>query len=98
MPGCSPRRRTWPGSPPGGSAPTTPWFPPPCAGPRPPARPAVPAAAAATAGAAARPPPALPPTGFTATSLALDPPSGVWVILLTNAVHVGRDAAAVKAL
>jgi CubicO group peptidase (beta-lactamase class C family) len=37
-------------------------------------------------------------SGFTGTSLALDPASGVWVVLLTNAVHFGRDATAVKAL
>jgi CubicO group peptidase (beta-lactamase class C family) len=37
-------------------------------------------------------------TGFTGTSLALDTPTGVWAVLLTNGVHVGRDATAVKAL
>lgn len=39
-------------------------------------------------------------TGFTGTSLALDAASGVWVALLTNRVHLGRDAsaAAVKSL
>jgi CubicO group peptidase (beta-lactamase class C family) len=37
-------------------------------------------------------------TGFTGTSLALDPRSGLWVVLLTNSVHHGRDATAVKAL
>jgi CubicO group peptidase (beta-lactamase class C family) len=37
-------------------------------------------------------------TGFTGTSLALDSPSGVWSVLLTNSVHFGRDATAVKAL
>jgi CubicO group peptidase (beta-lactamase class C family) len=37
-------------------------------------------------------------TGFTGTSLALDPASGLWVVLLTNAVHIGRDATAVQAL
>ncbi len=37
-------------------------------------------------------------TGFTGTSLALDPVTGLWVVLLTNAVHFGRDATAVKAL
>jgi CubicO group peptidase (beta-lactamase class C family) len=37
-------------------------------------------------------------TGFTGTSLALDPESGLWVVLLTNGVHYGRDATAVKAL
>ena len=33
-------------------------------------------------------------TGFTGTSLALDSPSGVWTVLLTNSVHFGRDATA----
>jgi CubicO group peptidase (beta-lactamase class C family) len=37
-------------------------------------------------------------TGFTGTSLGLDSGSGLWVVLLTNGVHAGRDAAAVKAL
>jgi CubicO group peptidase (beta-lactamase class C family) len=37
-------------------------------------------------------------TGFTGTSLALDSPSGLWTVLLTNSVHFGRDATAVKAL
>jgi CubicO group peptidase (beta-lactamase class C family) len=37
-------------------------------------------------------------TGFTGTSLALDSPSGAWVILLTNAVQAGRDSTAIKAL
>ena len=44
------------------------------------------------------PPTAVSHTGFTGTSLALDPPSGAWVVLLTNAVHAGRDATAVRAL
>ena len=44
------------------------------------------------------PPTAVSHTGFTGTSLALDPVSGVWMVLLTNAVHAGRDATAVKAL
>ncbi|MCL6547776.1 MAG: beta-lactamase family protein [Alicyclobacillus sp.] len=30
-------------------------------------------------------------TGFTGTSLAFDPASGLWTILLTNRVHYGRD-------
>lgn len=30
-------------------------------------------------------------TGFTGTSLAFDPASGLWTVLLTNAVHLGRD-------
>jgi CubicO group peptidase (beta-lactamase class C family) len=29
-------------------------------------------------------------TGFTGTSLSLDPDSGLWAVLLTNAVHFGR--------
>lgn len=33
-------------------------------------------------------------TGFTGTSLALDPVTGIWVVLLTNAVHYGRGARA----
>jgi len=37
-------------------------------------------------------------TGFTGTSLALDPATGWWVVLLTNAVHAGRDATAIRAL
>ncbi len=37
-------------------------------------------------------------TGFTGTSLALDAPSGGWVVLLANAVHFGRDNTAIKAL
>ena len=28
----------------------------------------------------------------------LDSPTGLWVVLLTNGVHAGRDASAVKAL
>jgi len=30
-------------------------------------------------------------TGFTGTSLSIDPASGLWAVLLTNAVHYGRD-------
>ena len=37
-------------------------------------------------------------TGFTGTSLALDSPSGAWAVLLSNAVHFGRDNTAIKAL
>ncbi|MGH3261402.1 MAG: serine hydrolase, partial [Trebonia sp.] len=44
------------------------------------------------------PPSAVSHTGFTGTSLALDSPSGTWAVLLTNSVHFGRDATAVKAL
>jgi CubicO group peptidase (beta-lactamase class C family) len=44
------------------------------------------------------PPAAVSHTGFTGTSLALDPASGVWVVLLTNAVHFGRDSTRIKAL
>jgi CubicO group peptidase (beta-lactamase class C family) len=44
------------------------------------------------------PPTAVSHTGFTGTSLALDPASGVWTVLLTNAVHFGRDHTAIRAL
>jgi len=44
------------------------------------------------------PPTAVSHSGFTGTSLAVEPASGVWVVLLTNAVHFGRDRTAVKAL
>jgi CubicO group peptidase (beta-lactamase class C family) len=37
-------------------------------------------------------------TGFTGTSLALDAPSGGWVVLLANSVHFGRDNTAIKQL
>jgi CubicO group peptidase (beta-lactamase class C family) len=37
-------------------------------------------------------------TGFTGTSLAVDPARGWWAVLLTNAVHLGRDRPAVGAL
>ncbi|MFF3596830.1 serine hydrolase domain-containing protein [Kitasatospora indigofera] len=37
-------------------------------------------------------------TGFTGTSLALDPAGGAWAVLLTNGVHLGRDASVVIAL
>jgi serine-type D-Ala-D-Ala carboxypeptidase len=37
-------------------------------------------------------------TGFTGTSLAVDPPSGRWVVLLTNDVHFGRDRGTIKTL
>jgi CubicO group peptidase (beta-lactamase class C family) len=30
-------------------------------------------------------------TGFTGTSLAFDPASGLWIVLLTNCVHYGRE-------
>jgi CubicO group peptidase (beta-lactamase class C family) len=30
-------------------------------------------------------------TGFTGTSLSIDPATGLWAVLLTNAVHFGRD-------
>lgn len=33
-------------------------------------------------------------TGFTGTGLALDLVTGIWVVLLTNAVHYGRGARA----
>jgi CubicO group peptidase (beta-lactamase class C family) len=44
------------------------------------------------------PPTAVSHTGFTGTSLALDAASGLWVVLLTNAVHSGRDHTAIKQL
>jgi CubicO group peptidase (beta-lactamase class C family) len=44
------------------------------------------------------PPTAVSHTGFTGTSLALDPATGRWLVLLTNAVHFGRDATALVAL
>ena len=44
------------------------------------------------------PPTSVSHTGFTGTSLALDPATGLWVVLLTNAVHFGRDATGVQAL
>jgi CubicO group peptidase (beta-lactamase class C family) len=44
------------------------------------------------------PPTAVSHTGFTGTSLALDPATGRWLVLLTNAVHFGRDPTAVQAL
>jgi CubicO group peptidase (beta-lactamase class C family) len=34
-------------------------------------------------------------TGFTGTSIAVDPGRGWWVCLLTNAIHLGRDRAEV---
>ncbi|HTT91179.1 MAG TPA: serine hydrolase domain-containing protein [Acidimicrobiales bacterium] len=37
-------------------------------------------------------------TGFTGTSLALDPPSGRWVVFLTNDVHFGRDRGTITPL
>ena len=44
------------------------------------------------------PPTAVSHTGFTGTSLALDPAAGLWLVLLTNAVHASRDHTAVRAL
>ncbi|HEY3871097.1 MAG TPA: serine hydrolase domain-containing protein [Actinocrinis sp.] len=37
-------------------------------------------------------------TGFTGTSLALDPAGGLWTVLLTNAVHLGRDHSGIALL
>jgi CubicO group peptidase (beta-lactamase class C family) len=37
-------------------------------------------------------------TGFTGTSVGLDPVTGLWAVLLTNAVHVGRQNRAVITL
>lgn len=44
------------------------------------------------------PPGAVGHTGFTGTSLAVDPASGRWVVLLTNAVHYGRGKDGILAL
>jgi len=44
------------------------------------------------------PPTAVSHTGFTGTSIALDPSSGIWVVLLTNAVHLGRGRSPIVAL
>jgi len=44
------------------------------------------------------PPASVSHTGFTGTSIALDSASGLWVVLLTNAVRLGRDATAIKSL
>ncbi|WP_377267126.1 serine hydrolase domain-containing protein [Peterkaempfera sp. SMS 1(5)a] len=37
-------------------------------------------------------------TGFTGTSVAVDPVSGLWAVLLTNAVHLGRGRSGIIAL
>ena len=37
-------------------------------------------------------------TGFTGTSMAFDPESGLWTVLLTNAVYHGRDNAGIALL
>lgn len=37
-------------------------------------------------------------TGFTGTSLALDPVSGGWAVLLTNSVHFGRERGTIRPL
>jgi len=37
-------------------------------------------------------------SGFTGTSVALDPPSARWVVLLTNDVHFGRDRGQINPL
>ncbi len=44
------------------------------------------------------PPTAVSHTGFTGTSLALDAPSGVWVVLLANDVHYGRGRGVMRPL
>lgn len=44
------------------------------------------------------PPTAVCHTGFTGTSLALDPASGAWTVLLTNAVNLGRARGGIGAL
>ncbi|WP_063796056.1 serine hydrolase domain-containing protein [Streptacidiphilus griseoplanus] len=37
-------------------------------------------------------------TGFTGTSVAVDPVTGLWAVLLTNAVHLGRGRSGIVAL
>jgi CubicO group peptidase (beta-lactamase class C family) len=44
------------------------------------------------------PPDSVSHTGFTGTSLAIDPETGMWAVLLTNAVHFGRDADRIRTL
>jgi CubicO group peptidase (beta-lactamase class C family) len=44
------------------------------------------------------PPTAFSHTGFTGTSLALDPASGRWVVMLTNDVHFGRNRRRIRPL
>jgi CubicO group peptidase (beta-lactamase class C family) len=44
------------------------------------------------------PPGSVSHTGFTGTSLAIDPESRTWAVLLTNAVHFGRDADRIRTL
>ncbi len=44
------------------------------------------------------PPGSVSHTGFTGTSLACDPVSGGWAVLLTNEVHFGRDRGVIRRL
>ena len=44
------------------------------------------------------PPGSVGHTGFTGTSLAFDPASGWWAVLLTNEVHLGRDRSVIRGL
>jgi CubicO group peptidase (beta-lactamase class C family) len=44
------------------------------------------------------PPGGVSHTGFTGTSLACDPVSGGWAVLLTNEVHFGRDRGVIRRL
>jgi CubicO group peptidase (beta-lactamase class C family) len=44
------------------------------------------------------PPGSVSHTGFTGTSLACDPVSGGWAVLLSNEVHFGRDRGVIRAL
>ena len=44
------------------------------------------------------PPGSLSHTGFTGTSLACDPASGSWAVLLSNEVHFGRGRGVIRAL
>ncbi len=42
------------------------------------------------------PPGSVSHTGFTGTSLACDPVSGGWAVLLTNQVHFGRNRGVIR--
>ena len=44
------------------------------------------------------PPDSVSHTGFTGTSLAIDTETGTWAVLLTNAVHFGRDPDRIRSL
>ena len=44
------------------------------------------------------PPGSISHTGFTGTSLACDPASGTWAVLLTNEIHLGRGRGVIRRL